>query len=213
MRRAPRAHSVVAYVSDEQQAAELTTAKSATKLLTDYDVTRSEALFANAVLLVEGRGDLIATRGTAARLKLDLDARNLTILECGGKTSIPFHARLCRALGIPVCVLYDDDQWPEPDIEDPDQHVKRKALKRAADENALIEVAVPDAARRFACHPTLEELMGIGRNADRKPMRMAQAIRAAQSREELPAQLVNAVACLDQIERERSEPEPEQSTP
>lgn len=205
MRRAPGTHSVVAYVSDEQQAAGLTTAKSVTKLLTDYDVTRSEALFANAVLLVEGRGDLIAARGTAARLKLDLDARNLTILECGGKTSIPFHARLCQALGIPVCVMYDDDQWPAPRTDDPDFKVKREALDRALAENALIETAAPDANRRFTCHPTLEELMGIGRHADRKPMRIAQAVNAARSRDELPRQLVSAVECLDQLDRQQSE--------
>jgi predicted ATP-dependent endonuclease of OLD family len=55
----------------------------------------------------------------AKHLPVDLDAENLSVIACGGKTAIPYHARLCRALGIPVCVLFDDDTLPEPDGVDP----------------------------------------------------------------------------------------------
>jgi putative ATP-dependent endonuclease of OLD family len=208
VRRPPGASTAVALVGEDARA-ELSTAKAATTLLTEYDTARSEALFAGAVLLVEGKADLIAARGTAARLGIELDARNLTVMECGGKSSIPFHARLCRALDIPVCALYDDDQWPVPDGAD---EATRKRIEddcaRAAAETALIEAALPEAADRFVAHPTLEAAMGIGRHADNKPMRVAVRVEAARTRRELPAQLVAAVQRLDELDPDREPVEP-----
>jgi predicted ATP-dependent endonuclease of OLD family len=182
--------------------AELSSAKAAIKLLTAYDTARSEALFANAVLLVEGKADLIAARGTATRMRVDLDARNLTVMECGGKTSIPFHARICRALGIPVCALYDDDQWPVPaDADDATRKKIEDEVARAEAENEVIAEALPDASARFVCRPTLEAEMGIGRSATNKPMRMAEALARARDRHDLPQQLTAAVQFLDQLDR------------
>lgn len=204
IRRPPGRSSNLTHVGSEDRAS-LSTAKAAAKLLTEYDTARSEALFANAVLLVEGKSDLIAIRGTAARMRIDLDARNLTVMECGGKTSIPFHARLCRALDIPVCALYDDDQWSVPD--DADQEGQKKIedeVARAAADNALVAAALPDAAARFICHPTLEEQMGIGRNANSKPMRVAARLNEARTREDLPQQLIDALRYLDQVDPARS---------
>jgi putative ATP-dependent endonuclease of the OLD family len=201
VRRPPGASTGVALVGEDART-ELSTAKAATKLLTEYDTARSEALFAGAVLLVEGKADLIAARGTAARLGVELDARNLTVMECGGKSSIPFHARLCRALGVPVCALYDDDQWPVPEGADESTRTRIKDdCARAADVTALIEAALPETADRFVSHPTLEAEMGIGRHADSKPMRMAARVDAARTRHDLPPQLVDAVRRLDLIER------------
>lgn len=203
IRRPPGASSNVAFVQKVDRPA-LETSKAATKLLTEYDSARSEALFANAVLLVEGKADLIAVRGTAERMKLDLDARNLSVMECGGKTSIPFHARLCRALGIPVCALYDDDQWPVTDDLSAEGKKRLEAeLARSRRESADIESALPDKSLRFVCSPTLEDLVGIGRTAKNKPLRMAEKIKAAARREDLPEQLVAAVQRLDELDRAR----------
>jgi predicted ATP-dependent endonuclease of OLD family len=197
IRRPPGAGSNVAHVHEADRPA-LETSKATTKLLTEYDSARSEALFANAVLLVEGKADLIAVRGTAERMKLDLDARNLSVMECGGKTSIPFHARLCRALGIPVCALYDDDQWPiADDMRTEDRKRLETELARARKETADIEAALPDKSSRFVCSPTLEDLVGIGRSAKNKPLRMAEKIKAATRREDLPERLLAAVQRLD----------------
>jgi hypothetical protein len=200
VRRPSGGSTAVTYVSDVDGPA-LTSAKAATKLLTEYDPTRSEALFASAVLLVEGKADLVAARGTAAKLKLKLDARNLSVLECGGKSSIPFHARLCRALGIPVCALYDDDQWPLPEGADEATRQRVQAdNRRAVDETVEIESALPDAADRFVAHPTLEHEMGIGRNATNKPMRVAACVDAARHRTHLPKVLVDAVQRLSELD-------------
>lgn len=141
LRRPPGQTTSIAAVADDDRSA-LTTAKAATKLLTEYDATRSEALFASAVLLVEGKADLVAARTVAGKLEFDLDARNLSILECGGKTSIQFHARLCRSLGIPVCALYDDDLWPTPaDTDEKAQAQFEKDRQRAVRDNADIDGA------------------------------------------------------------------------
>jgi energy-coupling factor transporter ATP-binding protein EcfA2 len=196
MRRKPGKSSTVGLVKPEDRRG-LESAKSATKLLTEYDAARSEALFANAVLLVEGKADLIGARGTAARMSLDLDATNLTVMECGGKSSIPFHAKLCRALGIPVCVLYDDDQWsPADDVAEEDALKITETAQREAKMNARIEEAIPDQADRFACSPTLEFLMGIGRDADNKPMRVAEIVSKATT---LPKALIDAVTRLQRL--------------
>jgi putative ATP-dependent endonuclease of OLD family len=203
VRRPPSKSTMVALADAESRAA-LDTAKAATKLLTEYDTTRSEALFANAVLLVEGKADAIAVRAVAKRLKIDLDARNLTVMECGGKSSIPFHARLCRSLSIPVCVLFDEDVWPTP--EDADDVARANIAgenRRAQKETSLIEEAVPNPTDRFIARPTLEEEMGIGRTASNKPMRMAERVESADTRDDLPSQLVEAVKRLDELDPTR----------
>ena len=196
MRRKPGKSSAVTYVGDPKRQA-LDTEKNAIKLLTEYDTARSEALFADAVLLVEGKADRIGARGVAKQMTIDLDARNLTVIECGGKSSIPFHALLCRALGVPVCALYDDDQWPDdPSASDDDRtkRWKRNESERAVNER--IEQAIPDAAARFVCSPTLEQLVGIGRESSNKPLQMAPIVSAAPNPAALPESLVRAVQRL-----------------
>lgn len=196
VRRPPGKSSAAAYVRRSDRAP-LETAKSAVKLLTEYDSERSEALFADAVLLVEGRADRLAARAVAKRLQIDLDAKNLTVMECGGKSGIPFHAALCRALGIPVCVLHDDDQWPPVNGETDDE--KKKREDHAATEAALnvqIAEAVPDGSNRFVCTPTLEHQLGIGRHAASKPLKAIEAVRAAKDRGGVPTALIDAVERL-----------------
>ena len=117
LRRAPAGYSsVTAADGSASQALE----RDRNKLLAHYDAARGEALFADAVLLVEGVGDQLAAREAAKAIPVDLDAENLSVVACGGKTAIPYHARLCQALGIPVCVMYDDDLQPEPNQEEPE---------------------------------------------------------------------------------------------
>lgn len=148
------------------------------KLLANYDASRSESLFADGVLLVEGPGDQLAAREIAREIPVDLDAENLSVIACGGKTAIPYHARLCQALGIPVCVLYDDDLVPEPDRgDDGPQAAKTRAHnERARKENGEILKAVPNAADRFVCSPSLEKALGVGDGKD-KPARVLDAVR------------------------------------
>jgi putative ATP-dependent endonuclease of the OLD family len=79
-----------------------------------FTAMRSKLFFARKVLLVEGDADQLAASEVARRLGHDVDAEDLAILNCGGKSGIPFFARLCRALGVPFVALFDDDIWPTP---------------------------------------------------------------------------------------------------
>lgn len=195
LRRRPGCSTTVSQVSPEESG-KLSGAREQIKLLTEWGNDRSEALFASAVLLVEGPGDRIAAHGVASRNPmLDLDGQNLSISDCGGKSSIPFHAALCRALGVPVCALYDDDVRPVPGDADPERRQKIEAEnKRAAAESAKIEAELP-ASDRFVCSPTLEEMLGVGRNATNKPLQVAEKIKAA-GPDQIPIPLIEALKRL-----------------
>ncbi len=195
LRRRPGQSTTVSQVAADE-AERLKGAREQIKLLTEWDNDRSEALFASAVLLVEGPGDKIAAHGVASRNpKLDLDRQNLSIIDCGGKSSIPFHAALCRALGIPVCALYGDDVRPIPDDETPERRQKIETENRqAVAESAKIEAELP-ASDRFVCSPTLEEMLGVGRNAKNKPHQVAEKIKAA-APDQIPTPLIEALKRL-----------------
>lgn len=199
LRRRPGHSTTVSQVSPEETK-KLSGAREQIKLLTEWGNDRSEALFASAVLLVEGPGDQIAAHGVASRnSKFDLDGQNLSIIDCGGKSSIPFHAALCRALGIPVCALYDEDVWPISDDATPERRQKKEAEnQKAAAESAKIEAELP-ATDRFVCSPTLEEMLGVGRNAKNKPLQVAEKIRAATTPEQIPAPLIEALKRLREL--------------
>jgi hypothetical protein len=161
--------------------------------LSTFDPARSEAFFARRVLAVEGKGDQLAARLVAQRLDKDLDAENLAVIDCGAKTAIPFIARTCSALGIPLLALHDDDTYPE----EGDEEALRRIREQNADaekENAEIRAAVP-ADRLFVVHPSLEGVLGIGRWAEQKPRRVPEAVRDMPI-ENLPAPLVAAVRAL-----------------
>jgi hypothetical protein len=144
-----------------------------------------------------GYGELqpspVTPRLVAQRLNKDLDAENLAVIDCGAKTAIPFIARTCSALGIPLLALHDEDIYPEEGNEEG----RRKIREQNADaekENADIRAAVA-ADRLFVMQPSLEGALGIGRWAEQKPRRVLEAVRGLPT-EKLPAPLVAAVEAL-----------------
>jgi putative ATP-dependent endonuclease of OLD family len=162
--------------------------------LTQYmDAASSEALFARRVLLVEGHGDYLAAQTVARRRALDLDAEGLSIIPCGGKNAIPFFGRMCRALGIPTVVLHDEDLYSgAPETLEKWQ---RDENARAPAQNKAIADAVGDDDHIFKISPCLEAVLGIGRNASDKPLKVVEAIEACKDAE-LPSELVAAVKAL-----------------
>jgi putative ATP-dependent endonuclease of OLD family len=182
-------------VAAADEAARTALESDRTKLLAHYDASRSEALFADGVLLVEGPGDQLAAREIAKHVPVDLDAENLSVISCGGKTAIPYHARLCRSVGIPVCVLYDDDLVDDPPDDDatPEARKARENNARARRETAAIEAAVPSALDRFVCSPSLEIELGVTGRKD-KPARVLAHVRATP--DDVPDALTRAVERL-----------------
>jgi energy-coupling factor transporter ATP-binding protein EcfA2 len=188
-RREPGGSTTVTSVVDASAVSYLSDRRDALKILTNFDTARSEALFASRVLLVEGAADQVAARYVAGQLGIDVDAENLAIVGCGAKSSISFFARFLRALGVPLSVLHDDDVYPELG----DAAAKIAAQNAEAHRiNTDVASAVGDGSRLFVVSPTLEEALGIGRNADDKPRRVLEQLKAL-DQSEWPSPLKDAV--------------------
>ncbi len=84
-------------------------AKRREKLIKELDPERNELFFARRLLLVEGDTEKLALPVYAEKLGLDLDRRGATIVEVGGKRSLPEFVQLAESFEIPVGVLYDED--------------------------------------------------------------------------------------------------------
>lgn len=73
----------------------------------------AEAVFSNAVLLVEGETDAAVLSGVAER-GTGLDASGVSVVPCGGKTNILVPWAILSELGIPTFTVFDgDDQLAE----------------------------------------------------------------------------------------------------
>jgi hypothetical protein len=71
-----------------------------------------EMLFANRVILCEGKDDCWAVRATLAKLdpRLDLDARSVSLLDTGSVGNLPDYAEVASQLEIPWCAISDEDR-------------------------------------------------------------------------------------------------------
>lgn len=156
---------------------ELETARAGYKLGGRFDSSRNEVLFSSAALLVEGYGDRVAAFIAADKLGIDIDAEGISIVDCGGKTGIELVARVCIGLGIPTVILHDEDIYSIDGIEDLEK--KRKQEKLNEDEikaNKKIMTAIDKPEYLFILKPSLETVLGIGRDARDKPKRIAEAL-------------------------------------
>jgi putative ATP-dependent endonuclease of the OLD family len=79
------------------------------KLRKELDPERNEFFFASRLLLVEGDTEKLAFPEFAKRLKLDLDRVGASIVEVGGKKSLPEFVSIAESFEIPVAVMYDED--------------------------------------------------------------------------------------------------------
>lgn len=174
-RREPGGSTTMTSVVDDDVTRYLSDRRDALKILTNFDTARSEALFASRVLLVEGAADQVAARHAAEHMGVDVDAENLAIVGCGAKSAITFFARFLGALGVPFSVLHDEDIYPESG-DDAAKIAARNAEARRI--NLEVAAAVGNPGRLFVVAPTLEEAVGVGRNADDKPRRVLDQLKA-----------------------------------
>ena len=194
VRREPGESTSVSFVSSPEDQEYLNGRRKGLKLLTSFDPTRGEMLFARRVLLVEGPGDQVAARYVATEIGLDLDAEDLAVVACGAKSAIPFFARTCAALGIPFLVMHDEDVRPETGDEERVKKIRDENRKAEA-ENREILAAALDVERVFVLRPSLEEELGISRNASDKPRRIIGELRGRDV-SAMPGDLVSAVQAL-----------------
>jgi len=166
----------VSFVNDGQKK-DLSKARDAFKIGGRFDSSKNEVLFARRALLVEGYGDRIAALIVAEKLKLDFDAESIAVVDCGGKSGIELVSLVCKALEIPYSVLHDEDIWPINDITDDEKRKKQEEENKTQEKmNERIKSAVGAIGSLFVISPTLEESLGISRNAADKPKRIAEAL-------------------------------------
>jgi predicted ATP-dependent endonuclease of OLD family len=134
-------------------------------------------VFARKALLTEGYGDRIAALLIAEKLDLDLDAEGVVIVDCGGKAGIELVLLVCRALGVPFVVLHDADIRQTDDISDPEKrNIQEQENEAEQRKNNRIKAAAGNIGRIYVIRPSLEEVLGIARDASDKPRRIAEAL-------------------------------------
>lgn len=201
VRKDPGQRTRVSFVSSDQKEG-LEKAREGFKLGGKFDAARNEVLFANRALLLEGYGDRIAALIVAEKLNFDPDAEGVAVVDCGGKAGIELVVRVCRALEIPFVVLHDEDVWPTDHIDDDEKRKRQESENMAETQiNKRIKDAIGQAGCVFVISPTLEEQLGISRNASDKPRRVAEALSSVSVDEPPKAlqPLIDAVRTLFQV--------------
>jgi energy-coupling factor transporter ATP-binding protein EcfA2 len=196
VRRPSGESTTITYVR-EPETSTLKAERERQKLSGRFDPTRNEVLFASRALLVEGHADRVAALLAAEKLGADVDAEGVAVVDCGGKNGIPLVALVCRSLGIPFLVLHDEDVWPVESAESPGRQEQENHTARA--DNKRILDAVGDPKRLFVAKPSLEELLGIGRAARDKPLRVAEKLEGMELAA-VPGPLVAAVRAVLQVD-------------
>lgn len=192
--KSPGASSRVKWISRADDLRYLKAQADRQKLSQYMDPSSSEALFARRVILVEGHGDFLGVNIVARKLGIDLDAEGLSVVPCGGKNSIPFFARMCNSLDIPVLVMHDVDVYEPYESSPPtERQVAENAI--AERENQEIDAALANQGALFKISPSLESILGIGKSASDKPRKVADALESMEVAD-MPVILVEAVKAL-----------------
>jgi predicted ATP-dependent endonuclease of OLD family len=148
------------------------------RVMTEFDVARSELFLARAVVLVEGWTEKLVLPFVFASLGYDVDREAISIIECGGKPNLPLFAGICRAVGVPFVVVHDSD---------------RKSSGRFVQAEAALNALVAETAgpeRVIVLDPDFEAVAGL--TGDRRKPRRAWREFADRPAASMPAELVRA---------------------
>lgn len=139
----------------------------------ELDPERNELFFARKVLVVEGDTEKLTLPVYAKRMKIDLDAAGVSILEATGKNNLLVLARISASLGIPTGILFDLDK--EADTEKnselfsfKDEGPERRVWASDHEFEAEIRRVMSDAVYEKKC----TQLAGVSRKL--KPVRIAE---------------------------------------
>lgn len=122
------------------------------KQIRQFSSPRNEVFFAASVVLVEGTTELGAIPYLAQMMPtpLDFDRQRCSIIECGGKDSLPMFIKMMQALGVRTLVIYDSDS-DKSGTDDIATNEKR---------NRAIHEALSDGGEYFECDPYFEDVAG-----------------------------------------------------
>lgn len=79
------------------------------KLTSKFNEYVNEIFFAEHVILVEGFSDKIACELALEKLSVNLDLKNISIIDCGSKTAIKPYAEILKHFGIKTFTIFDED--------------------------------------------------------------------------------------------------------
>jgi predicted ATP-dependent endonuclease of OLD family len=150
------------------------------RALSEFDAERSELFLSRAALLVEGRTEKLVFPFVFRALGADPDREAISIVECGGKPTIPVVARVCVSTGIPFVVVHDRDAAAGREPIAAEQAVNREIL------------AVAGPGRVVELVPDFEAVAGL-RGHSHKPEHAWRRFAGITSAE-VPAPLADAVA-------------------
>jgi predicted ATP-dependent endonuclease of OLD family len=83
------------------------------KLASKFNEYINEVFFADKVVLVEGFSDKVASQLALEKLGIDIDLKNISIIECGSKTAIEPIAQILKHFNIKTYALLDADAEAE----------------------------------------------------------------------------------------------------
>jgi hypothetical protein len=101
---------------------------------------RSELFFADHVVLVEGQTERTAFPEWARRIGVDLNRRNISIIEVGGKRSLPLFLDVVSSLQLPVTVVFDTDSSDFGGNREKELDFNRTMTERAGEGIRVIEM-------------------------------------------------------------------------
>lgn len=117
----------------------------------------AEIFFANHIVLVEGPEDEAYIRTYLRLMGVIEEFHRLGghIVSCGGKDGIPLPLSICNELKIPSFVVFDADQKPDPNAQDPDNIDKNRKLLSLIDQSVDADwpIASPIIGTNFAIWP------------------------------------------------------------
>ncbi len=134
-----------------------------------FDLSRSEMFFAKKVILVEGDTEKFIIPFCSSELialdkKYDLSAKNICVVECGGKNNIHIFMRVLNRFKIPYVVLHDVDpiDFPEDKSNKTD---KEKQELSTFKENGFIRAALDESVGRIiTVNPEFENITGVSKS-------------------------------------------------
>jgi len=147
--------------------------KKVFRYLSLFDLSRSEVFFSKKAVLVEGDTEKFiipfwSSKFAESNTKYDLQANNICVIDCGGKTNIHIFMRVLNKFRIPYIVIHDTD--PLAFSEDkPNKTDKEKAELRIFKENTFIENIVDTSLGKIIrINPELEAVIDVSNSQAEK---------------------------------------------
>jgi len=166
--------------------------KKKLKLVRHFGSPRNEVFFADSVILVEGTTEqaLIAYLASLMEPPLDLDRLNCSVIEVGGKPSLPMFIKMMLALEKRLLVVYDtdSDKTAPQDIETNERRKKE------------IEEALGNRGSTFECDPCVEEVAEVaGASRRDKEEKMREHLEEIKSWCNVPQRLQELMQAVSRI--------------